>query len=285
MKQPLAVCYRHSSEEGYILLVAIFLLALLSLALSVAVPVVARKIQLDREHETMERGKQYERAIQLYYRKFHTYPPSIDALVMTNNIRFLRKRYTDPMTGEDDWQPILFGHNQTPTAMGFFGQPLNGVGLVGSSTLAGIGPSGGNGFNGGADSLLDNGTTNRTADTGPDSLGAATTGTNPTEGIGSSTSSEAGSDPSTGQNGQTFSGVGIIGFSPGSARQSIMIYKKKNHFDEWEFTYDPIGDPTLQANAAPSLGSSVVGTGCGPSGTGPVISPCPGSPTTGNSPP
>jgi len=128
------------------LLAVIFMLFLLSLSLAVAAPEIAKSIQRDREVETMERGKQYIRAIQLYYRKFGSYPPSIDALVKTNNIRFLRKKYIDPMTGKDDWKPILFGQNKAPLAMGFFGQPLAGMG--GAAPIAGIGPSGGNGVAG-----------------------------------------------------------------------------------------------------------------------------------------
>jgi type II secretory pathway pseudopilin PulG len=108
------------SEDGYMLLAVVFLLTLLTLALSIAVPRMSKAIQRDREVETMHRGKQYIRGIQLYYRKFHAYPPSVDALVKTNEIRFLRKRYIDPMTGKDDWKPILFGQNKAPTAMGFF---------------------------------------------------------------------------------------------------------------------------------------------------------------------
>jgi hypothetical protein len=27
-----------------------------------------------------------------------------------------------------------------------------------------------------------------------------------------------------------------------SSRQSILIYKKKNHYNEWEFVYDPLSD-------------------------------------------
>src|ERR1039457_5225356 len=81
------------SEEGYALLWVMFMLAVLIIAMSVAVPKVTREIQRDHEIETMQRGKQYMRGIKMYYKKFNAYPPSIDALVMTNNIRFLRKRY------------------------------------------------------------------------------------------------------------------------------------------------------------------------------------------------
>ena len=123
------------------MLIAIFLMALLVISLAIAAPKMARSIQRDRDLETFHRGMQYRRAIQLYYRKFHAYPPNVEALVNTNDIRFLRKKYTDPMTGQDDWKPIAFGQNKTPTAMGFFGQPLAGN----ASTLAGIGPSGGAG--------------------------------------------------------------------------------------------------------------------------------------------
>lgn len=75
------------SEQGYTLLIAIFFLALLTLWLSVAVPVVTKSIQRDRDLETYHRGLQYRRAVQLYFRKFHAYPPNVDALVKTNEIR------------------------------------------------------------------------------------------------------------------------------------------------------------------------------------------------------
>lgn len=259
------------SEEGYVLVAVIFMLVIFSLSLSVAVPEIAKQIQLDRERETIERGKQYERAIQLYYRKFHSYPPTMDALVKTNNIRFLRKKYIDPMTGQDDWRPILFGENKTPTAMGFFGQPLGGVGSIGASTLAGVGPSGGNASpaqDGGSFAVSENagshtGSSNVAGDT--DSSGAA--------------SSVGG----LGQTAATFGGAGIIGVSPASTKQSIMMYKKKNHYDEWEFTYDPLGDMTL-VNGNPVTdqppASSVIGIGSSAQGTGPTTSPGPSSPET-----
>ena len=111
------------SEEGFILVSVMFLLALLIIAMAVAMPKIIADIQRDREVETFHRGLQYRRAVQLYFRKFNRYPPNVEALVKTNNIRFLRKKYVDPITGKDDWKPIMFGQNKAPLAMGFFGQP------------------------------------------------------------------------------------------------------------------------------------------------------------------
>jgi len=47
--------------------------------------------------------------LQLYFRKFGRYPSSIDQLENTNNLRFLRKRYKDPITGTDEWKLIRLG--------------------------------------------------------------------------------------------------------------------------------------------------------------------------------
>ncbi len=179
------------SEEGYILVAVIFMMAILILSLAIAVPRVRESIQRDREEETMQRGKQYIRAVQLYYRKFNAYPPNVDALVKTNNIRFLRKKYVDPTTGKDEWKSIQFGQNKTPQAMGFFGQPLA------AANGAGIGPSGGNTGTttgiGGTSSTTSSGLFNSSPTSSTDS-GAGTTGQsgsagtdangNPTSGTG-----------------------------------------------------------------------------------------------------
>ena len=309
---------RKSAEDGFMLLAVIFMLFLLSLSLAVAAPEIAKSIQRDREVETMERGKQYIRAIQLYYRKFGSYPPSIDALVKTNNIRFLRKKYIDPMTGKDDWKPILFGQNKAPLAMGFFGQPLAGMG--GAAPIAGIGPSGGNGVAGsgfgsqtgsgfgssttgggfgsqggvfgspsggigsspggigssvGGSSLFgsSNTTTNPTTNGNPgDSTNGANgasgangaAGTNGAGGADANGSSTSGSGTGTGfmsgQNGQTFGGAGVIGVEPASPKQSILLYKKKDHYNQWEFTYSPLADMMKQAGGnAGMIGQPVAG--------------------------
>jgi len=241
------------SEEGFVLLAVICLLALLIIALSVAVPRMRESIQRDREVETMNRGKQYIRAIQLYYRKFGAYPPTIDALVKSNDIRFLRKRYIDPVTGKDDWKPILFGQAKTQT-LGFFGQPLAGAGSAGGSVLAGTGPSGGNSPAG--SSLFGSSTSPSTGSTS--FLGSSGLGTSPgSTGSGTSPTGTTGSgdnSSSTGLSGQTFGGAGIIGVSPVSPKQSILILKKKNHYNEWEFVYDPLTDKSTMSGNTGTIG-------------------------------
>src|SRR5580704_10357265 len=135
--------YRRNSsshpESGYILLAVLFMMALVLIALAVAAPRISADIQRDREDDLYHRGLQYKRAIKLYYRKFGSYPASIDQLENTNNIRFLRKRYTDPMTGKDDWKVIHFGQAHVKT-LGLFGQPIANSGTAGSSVPGAMGP-------------------------------------------------------------------------------------------------------------------------------------------------
>lgn len=230
------------SEEGYMLVAVIFMLAILMLTMTLAAPKVRQSIQRDREVETMHRGKQYIRAIQLYYRKFNAYPPNVDALVKTNEIRFLRKKYVDPTTGKAEWKPILMGQNKVPIVYGFFGVAMPGT------TMGSMGVNAGTPING-ASSLVpgsnggfgQNSTNGSTTDPNAQNGGQvnAQNGAPGSGGTGAGSTGLPGSDSSSAFGGQTF-GAGIIGFSPNSAKQSILVYKKKTHYNEWEFTYDPM---------------------------------------------
>ena len=130
-----------SAEDGYLLLTVLVMIFLMLLALSVAAPKVAKEIQRDKEREAVQRGLQYRRAIQLYYKKFGAYPTDIKQLEKTNEIRFLRKRYKDPITGQDDWRLIHMGEAKVPL-MGFFGQPLQAGLSTASARVRGAGRSG-----------------------------------------------------------------------------------------------------------------------------------------------
>jgi type II secretory pathway pseudopilin PulG len=270
---------KQPSEEGFALLAVIFLVFLLTIALAVALPKVSKEIQRDRELETMQRGKQYIRGVRMYYKKFGAYPPNIDALVKpTNNIRFLRKKYADPTTGKEDWKPIMFGQNKAPTAMGFFGQPLGG------SSIAGVGPgAGGNGLQG--NSL---GQTTATPDPNAPQDASNSTATTSTTGQ-SGLTGQTGLTGQSGLTGKTFGGAGIIGFSPNSPKQSIMVYKKKNHYNEWEFVYDPITEQLMSGGNTGTIGQPASSTttpiGGTPSGAFTTTVPTStGTPTTTTTP-
>src|SRR5271165_6330283 len=90
-----------NSERGYILLVLILAVALLTIAAVAVAPSIVFEARRDREEELIHRGVQYSRAIQHYYKKFKRYPTRIEDLESTNNLRFLRRRYKDPITGKD----------------------------------------------------------------------------------------------------------------------------------------------------------------------------------------
>ena len=223
-------------ESGYILVGVVFMLFIMIIGMSVAAPKIANQIQRDRELETMQRGKQYQHAIKLYYHKFGTYPPNIEALVNTNGIRFLRTRYADPMTGKDDWKPILIGQNKTPLAMGFFGQPLGLPGAAAGGLGSSVNGSSGSDANGSSPS----GTGNSGMPSGPGSNVDQSDDANP----GGGSASGSGTDPT----GQTFGGGGIIGFSPANPKPSLLSYKKMGHYNDWEFLYSPLIDQAVPQN-------------------------------------
>ena len=272
---------RKPSEDGFILLAVLILLALFVIAMAAAMPKIAADIQRDRDVETMHRGKQYVRAIQLYYRKFHAYPPSLDALDKTNDIRFVRKKYIDPITGKNDWKIIHMCQNKTPMAMGFFGQPLGSPGCSaaggGAGVMGGLPGQGGTGvagqggsgiFNntgGSGGGIFSNPPTGSTPTTG---TGTGTTGA-PGAGTGGDQSSSGGTDANGNPTqGQTFGGGGVVGVSPASPKQSIYVYKKKNHYNEWEFLYSPLQEMQQMGAGGAGTGLGQPGTGVGQPGSG-----------------
>jgi type II secretory pathway pseudopilin PulG len=132
---------RNHPERGFILLALLFMVAVILIVMATAAPAIGTQIKRDREDELMRRGKQYRRAIQLYYRKFGRFPGSLDELKSTNNIRFLRKKYTDPITGTDEWRIIRFGQAKPRTVPSYLSGDRAGTGTgVGGGTSQGTLP-------------------------------------------------------------------------------------------------------------------------------------------------
>ena len=99
-----------AQERGSALLIVFVFAAIIAIALYREMPVAAFEARRQKEQTLIDRGHEYQRAVQLYYRKFQgRYPASFETLENSNNMRFLRRRYTDPFTGKDDWRLLHAG--------------------------------------------------------------------------------------------------------------------------------------------------------------------------------
>lgn len=96
-------------ERGSALLIVFLFAAVLAISLYMEMPSYAFEAKRIKEQLLVDRGNEYAHAVKLYYRKFRSYPPSIDALESTNQLRFLRHKFKDPMTGEANWRLLHAG--------------------------------------------------------------------------------------------------------------------------------------------------------------------------------
>ena len=273
---------RRKNQGGYVLLGLLFALTILIIAMAAEAPRVTTALRRTKENELIRRGQQYSLAIRRFYKKFGRYPSNIDQLENTNNIRFLRRRYLDPLTGKDDWAPIQFG--QARPSLGFFGQKVVTTGGL-SPSGPGLGPSTVGSGLGGSTSL---------------GAGANSAAANPGGSQGTTTSNASGSSPSspTGTAGnplsgdqlsnRTFGGGAIVGFTVPSEKESLKEFQQKDHYNEWQFVYDPTLDPTLRGaggvGAPGGIGTQGQGIGgIGQNrGTGTANPPVTGPPVTTN---
>lgn len=105
--KPASTVPHMAGQRGAALLVVLLFAAILAITLYEEMPSAVFEARRAKEQLLIDRGHEYVRAVQLYYRKFRPrYPPSMDALESTNNMRFLRHRFKDPFTGKDDWRLV-----------------------------------------------------------------------------------------------------------------------------------------------------------------------------------
>ena len=106
---------RRHSQAGYAMAALLVGMAVLAVMMTVAMPVWKQMVQREKEAELVFRGEQIARSIGLFQRKFaNAYPPTLDVLVEQ---KFLRKKYKDPITGED-FVPLTQGQTQAGTPGG-----------------------------------------------------------------------------------------------------------------------------------------------------------------------
>jgi type II secretory pathway pseudopilin PulG len=231
------------------MLTLLLVMAMMAIAATIIVSDLKFTIRRDREEEMIHRGVQYSRAIRAYYKKFGRYPTKIEDLESTNNQRFLRKRYKDPLNCKnskcEDFRLLHFGEVQmglsgiggsvipgaSPIGASSFGGSSTGSGFGGSSTGSGLGGS--SSFGGSSSSSF--GQSQPTA-------GNGTTGSNPSQPSPDGTDASADGSNQLGS-GQIFGGP-IIGVASATKIKDSTIreFNHKKKYKEWYFVYDPAQD-------------------------------------------
>ncbi|MCH2695550.1 MAG: hypothetical protein MK025_12745 [Acidobacteriia bacterium] len=111
------------NQKGYGLAVVVMFTSVLLVTLLEAAVNWQTVTKREREEELIFRGKQFQRALLLWYRHFRKtlgpnvpvpYPPTIDALLNTGNHRFLRKKWKDPVSGSQEWRLIQVNPEGSP---------------------------------------------------------------------------------------------------------------------------------------------------------------------------
>lgn len=268
-------------QRGYILITLMLFVTLLAIGMIAVLPEIKHQIQRDREEEMIHRAVGYSRGVRRFYRKFGRYPTRMEELENTNNLRFIRKRYKDPITGKDfkilrmsdihlNNGPVLPGQS------GFVGAPGGGIRQAGPGEgnlpqvtgLPGTPNPGGPKAQGGDDSGDSSGT-----------QGVKPNGPQPEEAAG-----------------PLFGGGPILGVSSTSKGTTIREFNNKNHYADWLFIYDPSTDrggllnTPWQQNPIQGFGGAMPPAGvpgqrqpnAGPGGTPP---PPGGNPNPGPMPP
>jgi type II secretory pathway pseudopilin PulG len=257
---------KRGQEDGYILLTLLLVVALMGIFALAASQLmkIQFEIQRDQEQEMIHRGVQYSRAIRGYYKKFGRYPTKLEDLDNTNNLRYLRKHYKDPLNKNKDFKLLHFGDPGVTLAGGIAGATpagspagLNGLNPSAQSNSAFGSPGGNSAFGGSGNSGVNqSGVFAQSSGLGSSSSAAA--GTNSSQSGTSGTTPAAGTDPTQAAAGTTGTAPGdtnsssssqpfaaggpIVGVASLVKKDTIRLFNKKKQYNEWQFVYDPSFD-------------------------------------------
>src|SRR5580693_2611283 len=254
-------------ERGYIMLTLLLAIALMSIFAAIIVSDLKFDMRRDREEEMIHRGVQYSRAIRGYYKKFGRYPVKLEDLESTNNLRFLRKRYKDPLNCKNskcaDFRLLHFGEVQM-TLSGISGGTIPGASPIGANS----GSNGPGGFSQsstfGSSSSSFGANSNSSFGQNQPTPGSLTTGSDPSQ-AGSLAGSGDQSGDASGTNSSGPNGAGPGNGNAGSNTpikdSTIREFNHKKKYKDWVFVYDPAQDqgrlittpyqPQLQAFGQP----------------------------------
>ncbi len=281
--RPKAACGRRK-DDGYSLLLVIFLVATMLIAGAVATQSVLIAGRREREAEMVWRGEQYERAIGLFYRKLGHYPTKVEDLTKaTNGVRYLRQAYTDPTNKTDGtWRFIYIGPNGQLTGSNLYQNILQY-----QMAVQGAAPTGIPGINGaqsqapasgGIFGILaglggGSGSPSGAAPGTPSSTPPGTTGT-----AAAPTGANTGlSDTQPQPLGGAVIGGNIVGIGSSTKDDSLLVFQGGKTYDHWEFLWAPTTTAILPGQAQPGqLTPGQTGAGAAP-GTPQAGTPAPGT--------
>jgi type II secretory pathway pseudopilin PulG len=294
---------RRRRESGAMLLAVLFMVAMMVLAALAVAPSLVMQMKRDREEEMIHRGTEYARAIKKFYKKFGRYPANLEQLDNTNQIRFLRRRYKDPMTKDGEWKLLHYGDIATVIGAAGTGIPATQLAAQGGTAGGGLSslptttptagtsssdqgttaaqagaqslaqqPSAGFGNQspgfaqpGGGTSPLTAGTAGATGQSGF-SLGPGQS-SGPLGGQGQGDTGQGGNNNTifgnTGVGGQTFGGGAIVGVASKSKDPTIRLFNQKKTYDEWQFIYSPMMDRVNVLLRGPYNGQTIGSTQIG----------------------
>ena len=277
-------------QEGYALVLVVFLLALVVIASVAIAPEIITNGRREKEEEMIWRGKQYVRGIRLYVRYYQThggttrFPTSMEDLTKNKvGIRFMRQAYKDPVNSVDgSWRMIYVGPNgqlvgslkvrpllpdgQTAGASGSSGGfgSLFGAGQAQAGNNSTFGNSSfGNSTPG--NSSFGNSSFNNGGNTNAGNAQGQGAGQGTQNGLSSDTMSTpqaiVNSDGST-----DMVGGNIIGVGSKVNKASIIWYDKAKNYRQFEFIWDPSKEPINGGAAAGVIGVPPAGTQNGQNG-------------------
>ena len=257
-------------EDGYILLTLLLIVALMGIFALAASQLmkIQFEIQRDQEQEMIHRGVQYSRAIRGYYKKFGRYPTKLEDLDNTNNLRYLRKHYKDPLNKNKDFKLLHFGEqgvtlaggiagatpagspglnglNPSPQSNSAFGSP-GGNSAFGNSGNSGVNQSGvfsqSSGLGGNSNSAFGSNSNSQATTNQPGTSGTTpAAGSDPTQASTPVAAGTAAGDTNSSSQQLVASGP-IVGVASLVKKDTIRLFNKKKQYNEWQFVYDPTFD-------------------------------------------
>ena len=232
-----------------VLIIVMMVATLLLIALTAVLPSVYQEGQREREEELIFRGTQYGKAVALFHKQFGRYPVSTKELLQTNGIRFLRQEYRDPMDPKGKWRFIHV--NAAGVLLDSKNQPLRANSNNPNPAGLGSGTSSNSAFGGNTSFGNNSSSFGSSSSFGNNSMGGSSFG-NSSFGNSSSMGGQGSSFGGTGMNSNSDSnqpgatssmfgntngvqGAFIAGVAATSRHESIRVWQKHHHYDEWEF--------------------------------------------------